>query len=46
VKKAEQVAEGFRTILETAILEDGRLAEFIEKAKAKDKNLFWKRSRW
>ncbi len=46
VKTAEQVAAGFRTILETAILEDGRLAEFIAKARKKDKSLFWGRNRW
>ncbi len=40
VKTAEQVAGGFRTILETAILEDGRLAEFIGKARKEDKSLF------
>ena len=46
VKTAEQVAGDFRTVLEDAILEDGRLAGFIEKAKAKDKSLFWKKNRW
>ena len=46
VKTAEQVAEGFRTILETAILEDGRLEEFIAKAREKDKSLYWGRNRW
>ena len=46
VKTAEQVAGDFRTILETAILEDGRLEEFIAKAREKDKNLFWGKNRW
>ena len=46
VKTAEQVAEGFRTILETAILEDGRLEAFIAKAREKDKSLYWGRNRW
>ncbi len=45
-KTAEKVAEDFRTILETAILEDGRLEEFIAKARKKDKSLFWGRNRW
>ncbi len=46
VKTAEQVAGEFRSILEEAILEDGRLEEFIGKAKERDKELFWKKNRW
>ena len=46
VKTAQQAAADFRTILEDAILEDGRLAEFIAKARKKDKSLFWGRNRW
>ena len=46
VKTAQQVAAGFRTVLEDAILEDGRLADFIAKAREKDKTLFWRKNRW
>ncbi len=41
VKTAQQVAAGFRTVLE-----DGRLADFIAKAREKDKALFWRKNRW
>ena len=46
VKTAQQVAAGFRTVLEDAILEDGRLADFLAKARDKDKTLFWRKNRW
>ena len=46
VKTAEQIAGEFSDVMKEAILEDGRLADFIARAKEKDKRLFWGKNRW
>ncbi len=46
VKTAEKVAGEFSEVMEKEILEDGRLSDFIVRAKEKDKRLYWGRNRW
>ena len=46
VKTAELIAGEFSDVMKETILEDGRLADFIAKAKEKDKRLFWGKNRW
>ena len=46
VKTAQQIAGEFSDVLAEPILADGRLEDFIARAKEKDKALFWSKNRW